>query len=116
MLFADPEARIIGAAHAGWRGALDGVAENTVEAMIEEGAAAERIVGVIGPCIAQRSYEVGAEFPERFIKQSEMNAEFFRAVRADTCAEEDRFFSYRRSVKRGESDYGRQLSVIYLEP
>lgn len=145
VLLADAEAGVVGAAHAGWRGALSGVLENTVEAMVEEGAAAERIVAVIGPCIAQRSYEVGAEFPERFIAQSEMNAEFFlpsnrlghyffdlrayaqhrlhqvgveqvRPVRADTCAEEDRFFSYRRSVRRGEADYGRQLSVIYLEP
>ena len=145
VLLADGEAGVIAAAHAGWRGALSRVLENTVAKMVELGATKERIVAVIGPCIAQRSYEVGPEFPERFLAQNEENAQFFypgvrsghyffdlkayatrrlkragigevRAIRADTCTEEDRFFSYRRSVKRGEEDYGRQLSVIYLEP
>ncbi len=145
VLLADGKAGVIGAAHAGWKGALGRVLENTVTAMVELGAVKEDIVAVIGPCIAQRSYEVGPEFPERFLAQNEENAQFFypgvrsghyffdlkayatrrlkragigevRAIRADTCTEEDRFFSYRRSVKRGEEDYGRQLSVIYLEP
>ncbi|MEX0922013.1 MAG: peptidoglycan editing factor PgeF [Rhodovibrionaceae bacterium] len=145
VLLADGKAGVIGAAHAGWRGALSRVLENTVAKMVELGAAKQDIVAVIGPCIAQRSYEVGPEFPERFLAQNEENAQFFypgvrsghyffdlksyatrrlkragigevRAIRADTCTEEDRFFSYRRSVRRGEEDYGRQLSVIYLEP
>lgn len=144
VLLADGKAGVVAAAHAGWRGALSRVLENTVAKMIELGAAKENIVAVVGPCIAQRSYEVGPEFPERFMAQNEENAQFFypgqrsghyffdlkayaarrlkragigevRAIRADTCAEEDRFFSYRRAVRRGEEDYGRQLSAIYLE-
>ncbi len=143
VLFADAEAGVIGAAHAGWRGAFDGVIGNTVEAMEELGAHAARIVAVVGPCIAQASYEVGAEFVERFVEMDPELQRFFGpsskpghahfnlpafvahlatvagvgAVTiegSDTCALEDRFFSYRRATLRKESDYGRQLSAIGL--
>ena len=144
VLLADSEAGVIGAAHAGWRGALDGVLEAVVAAMAELGARREAIVAGIGPAIEQRSYEVGPEFPAPFLEQDPGNADFFRpAQRAghflfdlkgyaarrlgvarvgsvrmlpcDTCAEEARFFSYRRACQRGEPDYGRDLSAIYLE-
>ncbi|HEX7966824.1 MAG TPA: polyphenol oxidase family protein, partial [Stellaceae bacterium] len=143
VLFADPDARIIGAAHAGWRGALGGVLEATVAAMAKLGAAPERIAAAIGPCIAQPSYEVGPEFPAPFLTEDGANAAFFvPAPRAghfffdlagyirrrlerlelgrvehtggDTAAEADRFFSYRRSCLRREPDYGRELSAICL--
>ncbi|MCA0200267.1 MAG: peptidoglycan editing factor PgeF [Proteobacteria bacterium] len=145
VLFADAEAGVIGAAHAGWRGAFDGVIGNTVEAMEDLGAHAGRIVAVVGPCIAQASYEVGAEFVERFVEMDPELRRFFgpapRAGHAyfnlpafvahlatvagvgsvhidgsDTCPLEDRFFSYRRSTLRKEADYGRQLSAIGLAP
>lgn len=145
VLFADAEAGVIGAAHAGWRGAFDGVIGNTVEAMEELGAHAERIVAVVGPCIAQASYEVGAEFVERFVEMDPELQRFFgpsaKAGHAhfnlaafaahlatvagvgsvtidgsDTCMLEDRFFSYRRATLRKEPDYGRQLSAIGLAP
>lgn len=144
ILFVDPEAKVIGAAHAGWKGAISGVGEATVAKMCELGAQASRIHAVIGPCIAQRSYEVGPEFPERFLQQDAANGDFFApsprpghfmfdllgylgrrlgtlnlrfvsGVPYDTCREEDRFFSYRRATLRGEPDYGRNLSVIALE-
>ena len=144
VLFADTRKRVVGAAHAGWRGALDGVLEATISQMVGLGARLERIVAVIGPCIAQRSYEVGQDFRDRFVADSENNADFFapsrrpghaqfdlvgyvarRIVSAgvetvqncpnDTVAEADRFFSYRRSVLRGEPDYGRGLSAIVID-
>lgn len=144
ILFADAEARVVGAAHAGWRGALAGVGEATVGAMRRLGAKPENIAAAIGPCIARRSYEVGPEFPAPFLKQDARNEDFFApAARAghfmfdlagylvrrlsalglksvaalpnDTCGEERRFFSYRRATLRGEKDYGRNLSVIALE-
>ncbi|MBI3453503.1 MAG: peptidoglycan editing factor PgeF [Rhodospirillales bacterium] len=144
VLFADPAARVIGAAHAGWRGALTGVVEATIRAMVRRGAQVDRILAGIGPCIAQRSYEVGPEFPAPFVAQDPDNAAFFapaaregkflfdlrgfvaKQVAAtgvkhvgqlanDTCREEDRFFSYRRTCQRGERDYGRGLSAIALE-
>jgi YfiH family protein len=144
VLFADPKARVVAAAHAGWRGALAGILDNTVEAMESLGAKRRDILAGIGPCIAQRSYEVGPEFPAPFLKEDEGNQMFFaksrkdghflfdlpgyvakRLVRVgvtevmptpcDTCREEDRFFSYRRSVLKGETDYGRMLSAIALE-
>jgi YfiH family protein len=143
VLFADPEARIIGAAHAGWRGALTGVLEATVTAMEALGAATARIRAGIGPCIAQTSYEVGPEFPAPFLAEDAANARFFRAAPrvghfhfdlagyvahrlerlglgqiersgGDTAAEAERFFSYRRSCLRKEPDYGRELSAICL--
>jgi len=144
VLMAEPGGRAIGATHAGWRGALGGVLEATIEAMVALGAEREAIVVGVGPTIGQRSYEVGLEFPAPFLAQSEDNGDFFYPARreghfmfdlkgyigrrlgragvgrvqilpCDTCAEEDRFFSYRRSRLRGESDYGRGLSAIYLE-
>ncbi len=144
VLMADAGGRAVGAAHAGWRGALGGVLEATIEAMVAIGAERETIVAGVGPAIGQRSYEVGPEFPAPFLAQSENHGDFFYPARreghfmfdlrgyiarrlgragvgrvqilpCDTCAEEDRFFSYRRSCLRGESDYGRGLSAIYLE-
>ncbi|MBF0561050.1 MAG: peptidoglycan editing factor PgeF [Alphaproteobacteria bacterium] len=144
VLFADSEAGVIGAAHAGWRGAKAGVIEATVTAMVGLGASPARIVAAIGPCIAQRSYEVGPEFPGPFLTEDRDNALFFASshtsgrhkfdlggyvarrinrlgiqnvVRTpgDTVLEETRFFSYRRATLRGESDYGRGLSSIVLE-
>ncbi len=144
VLFADPGARVVGAAHAGWRGALTGVLDATVEAMRALGARPERIAAGVGPCIAQPSYEVGPEFPAPFLAHDPENAAFFapsardgrhmfdlpgyvtRRLRRlglgrvdtlphDTCAEADRFFSYRRATLAGETDYGRDLSIICLE-
>jgi len=145
VLLADGRARVVAAAHAGWRGALGGVLEASVEAMIGLGARPESIVAAIGPCIGLRSYEVGRDFPEPFIDQDIINADFFAPspftdgrylfdlpgyvsrrlarlgitevsrVPADTCRDEARFFSYRRGSQRGEPDYGRQLSAILLE-
>jgi hypothetical protein len=143
VLFADPAARIIGAAHAGWRGAVGGVLEATVTAMTKLGATPQRIVAAVGPCIAQASYEVGPEFPAPFLAEDAANATFFvPAARAghflfdlpgyvarrlsrlglarlartggDTAAEPERFFSYRRSCLKKEPDYGRGLSAIAL--
>ena len=144
VLFADPEARVVGAAHGGWRGALAGVMEATVAAMTGLGARTERIRAGIGPCIAQPSYEVGPEFraafaaadPEsgRFFVTAERPGHFrfdlpgYIALRLgrlglamveqalhDTAAEEKLFFSYRRACLRGEADYGRGLAAIALE-
>lgn len=144
VLLADGEAGVIGAAHAGWRGALDGILQATVAAMEALGARPESTVAGIGPAISQRSYEVGPEFPAPFLAQDETNAELFcparragyfyfdlkiyvarrlanlglatvEALPCDTCSEETRFFSYRRACQRGESDYGRLLSVVTLE-
>ncbi len=141
VLLADPEAGVIGAAHAGWRGALDGILENTVAAMLRLGARIEGIRAVIGPCISQRAYEVGPEFLEDFLVEDPRNARFFaggagekahfdlpgfglhRLREAGVTAEwsrhctyfdEERFFSYRRSVHKGEADYGRLISAIRL--
>ncbi|HMA16746.1 MAG: peptidoglycan editing factor PgeF [Bacteroidota bacterium] len=145
VLFADAQAGVVGAAHAGWKGALTGVVERTVAAMAALGAEPKRIVAGIGPAIAQRSYEVGPEFPAPFLEQDTRNADFFcpaqreghfhfdlkgyvarrlcgagvgtiQALPCDTCAEDARFFSYRRACQRKEPDYGRGLSAIYLEP
>jgi YfiH family protein len=143
VLFADPDARVIGAAHAGWKGALTGVLEATIHAMEKLGADRSRIQVAIGPLIRQPSYEVGAEFVERFVREDGENSLFFipsandghamfdlagyirmRLTRAavgdiddtgiDTYPDE-KLFSYRRSVHRGEPDYGRQIHAIVLE-
>jgi YfiH family protein len=143
VLFADPEAGVIGAAHAGWKGAIGGVLQETVATMESLGAARARIQAGIGPAIAQKSYEVGPEFPQPFIERDRANARFFTtAVRCrhfmfdltgfverelkalglagvatagnDTCAEADDFFSYRRTTLAKEPDYGRQISLIGL--
>lgn len=144
VLFADPEAGVIGVAHAGWKGAVGGVAEATVAAMEALGARRGAIHAAIGPCIAQPSYEVGPEFPDPFLAQDPDNRRFFvagcRADRwqfdlpgyllsrlqrlglaavavsgRDTQAEEADFFSYRRATLRGERAYGRGLSAIALQ-
>ncbi len=145
LLFADAEAGVIGAAHAGWKGALTGVLDSTLQAMESLGAKRAQIRAALGPCIAQESYEVGPDFPAPFLEQDPNNARFFAPKEAggrpyfdlggyiaarlstaglesverlphDTYAEEARFFSYRRATHRGESDYGRGLSAICLEP
>lgn len=145
VLIADGRAGVIAAIHAGWRGALAGVLENAVEAMVALGADRRQMAAAVGPCIAQRSYEVGPEFPGKFVADDESNFETFFApapraghflfdlasyvarrlskcgvtdvlrTPCDTFQEEGRFFSYRRARLRGEDDYGRQLSVIVLE-
>jgi YfiH family protein len=144
ILFADPQARVIGAAHAGWKGALTGVLERTIAAMEQLGAAHHNISAAIGPLIRQRNYEVGQEFVDRFIADDPANARFFepgarerhamfdlagyiraRLARANLAAIDDvelctyedaaRFYSYRRSVHRKEPDYGRHVHAIVLE-
>jgi YfiH family protein len=143
ILLVDPAARVIGAAHAGWKGALTGIVESTVDAMEKLGAERGGIVAAIGPLIRQHSYEVGGEFVERFIEADAENARFFipagredhamfdltgyirmRLENAgvlmiddtgvDTYSDE-RFYSYRRSVHRKEPDYGRHVHAIVLE-
>lgn len=143
VLFADPAARIVGAAHAGWRGALSGVLEATVAAMERQGATAGRICAAVGPCIGAASYEVGAEFPAPFLAEHPGNADFFVAAArpghhlfdlagyvgrrlarlglaavgsagGDTAAEPERFFSYRRATLRKDGGFGHMLSAIGL--
>lgn len=142
VLFADPQAQVIGAAHAGWRGARDGVLEATVAAMVQLGADRGRIIAVIGPTISQTAYEVGQEFLESFLDEDARNARFFvngregryqfdlpgyslarlRAAGIDqsewtrhcTYRDPDRFYSFRRTTHAGEADYGRLISVIRL--
>lgn len=145
ILFADRQAMVVGAAHAGWKGALVGIAEATVEAMVSLGAKRENIAAVIGPCIAAASYEVGPEFRARFVDAGPANARFFTESKRpghamfdlpgyllarlsllglrsagwtghDTCADSQRFFSYRRSVHHHEPDYGRQVAAIAVSP
>ncbi len=143
ILFADRQARVVAAAHAGWKGALAGVIEATVAAMARLGARPEGVGAALGPCIAQRSYEVGPEFVAAFAAADAGSARFFapsvnppramfdlnayiaeRARRAgvgrfedlglDTYADEDRFFSFRRATHRKEADYGRLVAAIAL--
>lgn len=144
VLLADGQAGIVAACHAGWKGALNGILDRTVETMVAEGAKLDRIIAGIGPCIGQRSYEVGPEFPGPFIEDDSNNEHYFSPsgreghhrfdlpgyvarrlaligitmvmpTPCDTFREESRFFSYRRNTLRGVSDYGRQLSAIALE-
>ncbi len=144
ILFADPQNRVIGAAHAGWRGAVGGVLAAAVDAMERLGADRASIRAAVGPAIAQSSYEVGPEFPAPFLAEDPENKRFFRASQraghhmfdlagyvarrldalalaevtvlgCDTCADEERFFSYRRTTLRREPDYGRELSAIVIE-
>lgn len=142
VLFADADAGVIGAAHAGWKGARAGILESTLDAMETLGARRDRTAAVIGPTISQRNYEVGHDFARDFIDEDPETARFFAggpagkphfdlpsyclwrlrvagAGSADwtghcTYAEPDRFFSYRRSTHQGEADYGRLISVIRL--
>ena len=142
VLLADVQAGVIGAAHAGWKGALAGVTDSTIAAMEALGAQRERIAAAIGPCIAQASYEVDDAFEARFVVADTFNARFFRMGREghawfdlegyvamrletagvatveklalDTYADEPRFYSYRRATHRGEPGYGREIAVIGL--
>jgi YfiH family protein len=142
VLFADHKAVVVGAAHAGWRGALAGVTDATIEAMEQLGARRENIHAAVGPCIAQPSYEVDQAFRARFVYADPDNARFFiagpagkphfdleayvvhrliaagidevEALNLDTYAAPDRFYSYRRATHHCEADYGRQLSAIAI--
>lgn len=143
VLLADQNAGIVGAAHAGWKGAIGGVTDVTVTAMEAIGADRARIVAAIGPCIARASYEVDAQFLARFIAEDRDNARFFiegrpghhqfdleayvahrlaaagvgrvEVLGQDTYAQDARFYSFRRATHRGEPSYGRQISIIGLE-
>lgn len=146
VLFAGEKANgapVIGAAHAGWKGAIGGVLDNTIQEMQKLGAVPESVKACVGPCIAQASYEVDAAYMQRFIEESDENERFFKdstkpdhymfdlpgycAARLfsagvasvtlmdmDTYAREEDFFSYRRKTHRGEADYGRQISTIMI--
>jgi polyphenol oxidase len=142
VLFADPDAGVIGAAHSGWRGAFGGINEATVDAMEGFGARRDRIAAVVGPSVSQASYEVDHGFRDRFLEQGQANEQFFgkgpagkphfdlpgyilhrlgkagignaTALGLDTYSDADRFYSYRRSTHRNEPSYGRQISMIGL--
>lgn len=142
VLLADRHAMVVGAAHAGWRGAFGGVTDSTIAAMERLGATRNNIRAAVGPCIAQPSYEVDEDFRARFLAADGANERFFitgaagkphfdleayvvhrllaagigevEALGLDTYAEPERFYSYRRASHRGEADYGRQLSAIGL--
>lgn len=143
ILFADPEARIIGAAHAGWKGAFTGIIEATLAAMTSLGARPERVVAVLGPTISAAAYEVGPEFRARYVDVAAGNAAFFTPSATPdhhyfdlpayigmrlrdagvghaedlalcTYGDPERFFSYRRTTHRGEPDYGRLLHAITI--
>ncbi len=142
VLFADPATRIIGAAHAGWKGAFGGVLEATVAAMESLGARRQNIIAAIGPCISAANYEVGTEFRTRFLEADPGNARFFKQGKPGHChfdlsafstarleaiglasieglggctyPAENGFFSFRRATHAGEADYGREISAIAL--
>ncbi len=143
LLFADPQARVIGAAHAGWRGAFSGVIEGTIAAMETLGADRDRISVALGPLIRKDNYEVSQSFVDEFLRADETYARFFTPAARDghamfdlpgfiasrleqsgigrfedigicTYADPDRFYSYRRSVHRAEPDYGRHVNAIVL--
>lgn len=142
VLFADCEAGVVGAAHAGWKGALGGVTNSTIAAMESLGARRERIAAAVGPCIGRASYEVDEGFLRRFAEADPANERFFAAGRPghhrfdleayvvhrlaaagirqvealglDTYADKSRFYSFRRATHRSEPDYGRQISLIAL--
>ena len=143
ILFADPEARVVAAAHAGWKGALTGIIESTITTMTSIGAKRNRIRATLGPCIGPTAYEVGPEFEENFLKVNPDHARFFRRASPEarpyfdlpgfvlerlalagldtvenctrcTYSDEARLYSYRRTTHRREPDYGRQVSAIVL--
>jgi YfiH family protein len=142
VLLADSGARVVGAAHAGWRGALGGVTDAAIAAMERLGARREHIHAAVGPCIGQPNYEVDTDFHDCFVAIDPDNARFFvpgprgrphfdleayvvhrlvaagieeiEALNLDTYADQDRYVSFRRATHRGEDDYGRQLSAIAL--
>jgi YfiH family protein len=142
VLLHDAHAGVIGAAHAGWRGAIDGVTDATIAAMVALGASVDRIAAVVGPCIQQPSYEIDGAFEANFVMAETLNARFFRSGRGghawfdlsgyvvarlvaagvaqtmrldeDTYSQSDRFYSFRRATHQGEPSYGRQISLIGL--
>jgi hypothetical protein len=142
VLFADTKAGVIGAAHAGWKGAIGGVIDSTILELEKLGADRGGIVAAVGPTIAHKSYEVDDGFFRRFVLEDEAHERFFssgkpghhqfdlegfvvsrlaaagltriEALGLDTYSDPDRFFSYRRATHRGEADYGRQISLIAL--
>jgi polyphenol oxidase len=143
VLFADPEAKVVAAAHAGWKGALGGILESTLATMEQLGAKRGRIRAALGPCLGPDAYEVGPEFEARFLESDRANARFFRRpagaprpmfdlpayllARLEACdldtiencstctySNAARHFSYRRATHRNEGDYGRQISAILL--
>ena len=142
VLLADAEAGVVGAVHAGWRGAAAGVTESAIAGMLRLGARIERIAAAVGPCIAQRNYEVDSAFEESMLADDPASERFFAAgpshkphfdleafvaarlaaagvarvetLGLDTYADEARFYSYRRATHRGEASYGRQISMIGL--
>lgn len=142
ILFSDPDAGVVGAAHSGWKGAIGGVSQATVNAMEALGAKRENITAIVGPAISQRAYEVGPEFFDDFIAQDMDYTRFFAQGKGDrmqfdlpsfclhqlriagvgiaewtghcTYSDPDRFFSYRRSCHQSEPDYGRLISVVCL--
>lgn len=144
VLLADVEAGVVGAAHAGWRGATAGVTDQAIAAMISLGASIERIAAAVGPCISRASYEVDHAFEDRLLTEDPDSDRFFaegpadrphfdleayvvarlaatgvrkiEAAGLDTYSLEDRYYSYRRSTHRGEATYGRQISIIGLMP
>jgi len=144
VLLADTGAGIVGAAHAGWRGALGGITDATIEVMEKLGARRERIAAAVGPCIARASYEVDRAFFDRFVEDNLSNERLFtegskgkphfdlagyiiarlaaagigrtEALALDTYAAPDRFYSYRRATHHGEASYGRQISLIGIAP
>jgi polyphenol oxidase len=144
VLFADPKTKIVGAAHTGWKGALAGVTDNIITAMVALGAQRNHIVAAIGPCIGRASYEVSDDFAATFSAADPQNERFFTggkpghhyfdiegyvihrlrdaglgvidALGLDTYADSRRFFSYRRSCHAGENDYGRQIALIGISP
>lgn len=144
VLLSDAEAGVVGAAHAGWKGAIAGVTDRTIEAMVSLGARVSSICAAVGPCIAQTSYEVDEAFRGRFVEDDHANGDLFRhgqpghfqfdlaayvvrrllaagvhsadCLSLDTYAAPQRYFSYRRATHRGEAAYGRQFSLIGLPP
>ncbi|ENN94418.1 peptidoglycan editing factor PgeF [Bartonella vinsonii] len=143
VLFADPQAGVIAAAHAGWRGSLNGIIEKTISVMEDQGAKRQSIIAVLGPCIGPYHYEVTSEFYNQFIDRHSKFEKYFlktdkvnhlrfnlwafimeqlkeagvhaSCVELCTYQEEQRFFSYRRAIHRNEPDYGRQISAIILK-
>lgn len=142
VLLVEPVAGIVAAAHAGWHGAMDGILENTIDAMISLGAERQNIVASLGPCISQKNYEVGPEYFTRFVEADSINGRYFvgssrtdhhrfdlanyiidrlqgAGVKTDisgdcTYQEVEKFYSYRRSTHNNQTDYGRQISAIML--
>ena len=144
VLLADTEVQVVGAAHAGWRGAMAGVTDQAIEAMEKLGARRERIVAAVGPCISRASYEVDRDYFDRFLEQDPTSDRFFadgpgskphfdleayvvarlaaagigrvEALALDTYGRPDRFYSFRRATHLGEASYGRQISLIGISP